>query len=80
VADDLQPRAHRRRSARFYIYVAIVVLTAVFIIQNSQEVEVKFLFSTTTIPLIFALLLTVVAGFIIGLALPRFRRGTREPD
>lgn len=74
MADETHPGAHRRRSARFYVYIAIVVVTAIFIIQNSQKVEVKFLFSTTTIPLIFALLLTVVAGFIIGLALPRFRR------
>jgi uncharacterized integral membrane protein len=35
---------------------------------------VKFFFSTTTIPLVFALLLAAVLGFIIGLALPRFRR------
>jgi uncharacterized integral membrane protein len=74
VADEMQPRAHRRRSTRFYVYVAVVVLTLIFIFQNSQEVKVKFFFSTTHIPLIFALLLAAVLGFIIGLALPRFRR------
>ena len=74
MADEIQPRAHRQRSTRFYLYVAIVVLTLIFIFQNSQEVEVKFFFSTTHIPLIFALLLAAVLGFIIGLALPRFRR------
>ena len=34
----------------------------------------KFFFSTTTIPLIFGLLLAAVLGFLIGLGLPRFRR------
>ena len=71
--DELRPRTSRR-GARFYIWVAVIVITAVFIIQNSQKVDVKFLFSTTNIPLIFALLLAAVLGFVIGLALPRFRR------
>ena len=78
MADQTQPRAHQRRSTRFYVYVAIVVLTLIFIFQNSQEVKVKFFFSTTHIPLIFALLLAAVLGFIIGLALPRFRRHEHE--
>ena len=66
--------AKKQRGARFWILVATIVIAAVFILQNSQKVEVKFFFSTTTIPLIFALLLAAVLGFIIGLALPRFRR------
>ena len=39
----------------------------------------KFFFSTTNIPLIFALLLAALLGFVIGLALPRFRRPRLEP-
>jgi uncharacterized integral membrane protein len=75
VADEL-PRtpARKQRGARFWITIAVVVVTAIFILQNSQKVQVKFFFSTTTTPLIFALLLAAVLGFIIGLALPRFRR------
>ena len=78
MADDRHPRARQRRSTRFYVYVAVVVVTLIFIFQNSQEVEVRFFFSTTHIPLIFALLLAAVLGFIIGLALPRFRRHEHE--
>ena len=70
-ADDA---AQKERGARFYVTVAAVVLAAIFILQNTQQVKVKFFFSTSTIPLIFALLLAAVLGFIIGLALPRFRR------
>ena len=36
--------------------------------------DVDFLFSSTETPLIFALLIAGVLGFIIGLVLPRFRR------
>jgi uncharacterized integral membrane protein len=74
VADDLPTTARRSRGARFYVTVAAIIVAAVFILQNSQHVDVKFFFSTTNIPLIFALLLAAVLGFIIGLALPRFRR------
>ena len=35
------------------IVVALIVLAAIFILQNTQEVKVTFFFSTTTIPLIF---------------------------
>jgi uncharacterized integral membrane protein len=51
-----------------------VVLAALPILQNSEETKVKFFFSTTEIPLIFALLLAFVLGLIVGLVLPRFRR------
>ena len=79
MADEL-PRtpARKQRGARFYIWVAVIVVTAIFILQNSQKVQVKFFFSTTTTPLIFALLLAAFLGFVIGLALPRFRRHDRD--
>ena len=59
---------------RLYVAIAAVVLAAIFILQNSEETEVKFFFSTTEIPLIFALLLAFALGLIVGLVLPRFRR------
>jgi uncharacterized integral membrane protein len=74
MADELQTTAKKERGARFYITVIAIVLAAVFILQNTQKVDVKFFFSTTNTPLIFALLLAALLGFIIGLALPRFRR------
>lgn len=59
---------------RLWVAIAAVVLAAIFILQNSQEVEVEFFFSTTTIPLIFALLLAFGLGLVVGLVAPRFRR------
>jgi len=51
------------------------LLLAILILQNSQEVEVKFIFINTTIPLIFALLIAGALGALIGWAAPRVRRG-----
>jgi uncharacterized integral membrane protein len=73
VSDERSPTRRKQRGARFYIMVAAVVLAAIFILQNSQQVKVKFFFATTHTPLIFALLLATILGFVIGLALPRFR-------
>jgi uncharacterized integral membrane protein len=59
---------------RLYVAIAAIILVAIFILQNSQEVKVEFFFSETETPLIFALLFAAILGFVIGLALPRFRR------
>jgi uncharacterized integral membrane protein len=59
---------------RLYATIAVVVLAAIFILQNTEEAEVHFFFSTTEIPLIFALLLAFGLGLVVGLVLPRFRR------
>jgi uncharacterized integral membrane protein len=59
---------------RLWGAIAVVIIAAIFIIQNSQEVKVDFIFTTTETPLVFALLFAMLLGFIIGLALPRFRR------
>lgn len=71
-----QTESHSR--VRLYIAIAAVILAAIFILQNSQEVEVKFFFSTSETPLIFALLLAAGLGFVIGLGLPRFRTPRRH--
>lgn len=73
MSDELPTTHEHRRGTRFWVTIVAIVVAAVFILQNSQHVDVKFFFSTTNIPLIFALLLAAILGFIIGLALPRFR-------
>jgi len=66
------------RGPGFWIAVVAVVVLAIFVIQNSQRVEVDFLFTTTETPLVFALLIAGVLGAIIGWAIPRIR--SRERD
>ena len=64
-----------------YALVAAGVLLAILILQNLQEVQVRFLFINTQIPLIFALLIVGALGALVGWAAPRVRRGGpgREP-
>ena len=74
MADELPTAARKERGARFYILIVAFVLAAIFILQNSQEVKVKFLFVDTTTPLIFALLIAAVLGAVIGYVGPLVRR------
>ena len=65
------------RGWRFYALIVAGVLLAVFVIQNSQSVQVEFLFTSTDTPLIFALLIAGGLGAVIGWAWPHVRRGRR---
>jgi uncharacterized integral membrane protein len=65
-----------RRDSRTRLYVGLLALLVaiIFIAQNAQKVEVDFIFTETQTPLVFALLLAALLGFVVGLVLPRFRR------
>ncbi|HSI79950.1 MAG TPA: LapA family protein [Solirubrobacterales bacterium] len=70
-------RSKAGRGPRFWIAVVAVIVLAIFVIQNSQRVEVDFLFTTTETPLVFALLIAGVLGAVIGWAVPRIRSHDR---
>jgi uncharacterized integral membrane protein len=75
--DPTRPRTDDRNFKLWAGIVALIILV-VFVVQNSQEVEVDFLFTTTTTPLIFALLVAAVLGAVVVWLLPRVRRGRRR--
>ena len=55
--------------------LVLVVLLLIFIIQNSQEVEIKFIFfGSFNTALIFALVIAALLGALIGWLAPRVRR------
>jgi uncharacterized integral membrane protein len=62
------------RGARFWLMVAAIVLGLVFIAVNFQKVTIDFVIGETNAPLVIALLISGLLGFVVGLALPRFRR------
>ena len=68
----------KKGSWRPWALGAAVLLVVILIAQNSQEVEVKFLFVNTTMPLIFALVISALLGALIGWLGPRVRRHERD--
>jgi uncharacterized integral membrane protein len=62
------------RGARFWFIVVLAVLGVVFAAVNFQKVTIDFILGEANAPLVVALLISGGIGFIVGLALPRFRR------
>jgi uncharacterized integral membrane protein len=76
MASDLPELPEKEgRGLKSYVLIVAGILLAILILQNLQEVEVKFLMVNTTIPLIFALLIVGALGALVGWATPRVRRG-----
>ena len=66
------------RSWRFYVAVVAILLFAIFVLQNSQDVEINILFVETNTPLFLAILIAGGLGTLIGWALPHVLRGRRR--
>jgi uncharacterized integral membrane protein len=62
------------RGVRFWVMIVAIVLGLVFIAVNFQKVTIDFVIAETKAPLVLALVISGLLGFIVGLALPRFRR------
>lgn len=76
-----QPGAQVRREGtnwRGWALGIAVLLLAVIVAQNSQEVDVDILFINTSAPLIVLLLIAAVLGAIIGYVAPVVRRHRRD--
>jgi uncharacterized integral membrane protein len=68
------------RGARFWLIVVLIVLAVLFCAVNFQKVTIDFVVGETKAPLIVALLISGLIGFLIGLVLPRFRDHGRDRD
>jgi uncharacterized integral membrane protein len=66
------------RGARFWLIIVLIALGILFIAVNFQKVTIDFVVGETKAPLVVALLIAGLIGFLIGLVLPRFRRQDNE--
>jgi lipopolysaccharide assembly protein A len=71
-------QAKSQRGWRFYMALVVIALALIFVIQNTEETNVSFLFAETEMPLFFALIAAIVLGALIGWLTPRVRRGGRS--
>lgn len=71
------PRA-QGRGARFWLTVVLIAIGFIFIAVNFQKVTIDFVFAEAKAPPVVALLISGGIGFLIGLALPRFRRQDKD--
>ena len=66
------------RRWRTYLAMGLALLALIFVLQNTGETSVKFLFAETEMPLFFALVIALALGAAIGWLAPRVRRGSRH--
>jgi len=55
------------KNFKVILIIAVLALSVIVALQNKQEVETKFLFTTITMPRVLLLLSTLTLGFFIGL-------------
>jgi uncharacterized integral membrane protein len=61
------------RGAKFWLMLVLLALGFIFIAVNFQKVTIDFIVGETKAPLVVALVIAGLLGFVIGLILPRFR-------
>ena len=77
MADPQQPGELGRQGTNWkgWAMLVAVVLLLIFVAQNSQEIEIDFLFFTSVSPpLVLALVFSALLGALIGWLAPRVRR------
>jgi uncharacterized integral membrane protein len=72
-------RARRNRVIKVILALAIAVLLIIFIVANSQEVEVNFVFATRRPRLIWVIFVCAVLGGVVGYLIGRPGKGDRVP-
>jgi uncharacterized integral membrane protein len=68
------------RSLKTAAYVAIAVVATIFLLRNSQSVEVDFVFTSVEVPLFLVLLATLIVGAVLALGAQglRHRKKSRQ--
>lgn len=54
------------KNIKIVLITVVVSLAVVVALQNTQQVETKFLFTSITMPRVLLLLSTLALGFVIG--------------
>jgi uncharacterized integral membrane protein len=59
-------------------YVTLAVVVTIFLLRNSQSVEVDFVFASLEVPLFLVLLAALILGAILALGVAGLRRRRRR--
>ena len=64
------------RSLKTAAYVVVAVVTTIFLLRNSQSVDVDFVVTSVSVPLFLVLLITLILGAVLALGAQglRYRR------
>ena len=68
------PETSRFSRAQIVVWAIALAFLILFIAQNFITVEIRFVVARVETRLVWALLLSALLGFVLGLLLPRLRR------
>jgi uncharacterized integral membrane protein len=75
---DTTPDATKEQKARNIAIGILVLIVVLFALLNSQTVKIKWLVTSTRMPLIVAIVLSAAVGFAVGWLLARRNSGSRQ--
>lgn len=67
------------KSAKNLVVAILLILTVIVVLQNTEAVETKLLFMTLSMPRALLLIITLIAGVVIGLVFGTKLSGSK-PD
>jgi uncharacterized integral membrane protein len=65
---------------KLFLLVAVIAYAVAFVIENHRETEVHFVFRTTTVSLIWLILLSLAIGVVGGVLLSQLYRRRRRHE
>ena len=68
-----QSKPKKRSNAKLIVAAIAAVLAILFVIVNTNQVKINFIFFKVTAPLLVALMVAMLLGFIVGLIFPKLR-------
>ena len=68
-----QSKPKKRSNAKLIVAAIAAVLAILFVIVNTNQVKINFIFFKVTAPLLVALIVAMLLGFIVGLIFPKLR-------
>jgi len=73
MSDERRPAQTRKQQVRSVVAMAAGVYVVLFAVLNTQRVTIHWVFGTSHTPLIVAIVISALLGFVLGLAVPRLR-------
>jgi uncharacterized integral membrane protein len=74
VSEKTERRIRTRQTLRVLILLILAAVLVVWALANTDDVEVDWLFDTSTVPLVIVIAVSAVVGFVLGLLAGQRRR------
>jgi len=75
---ELQENWQPKLYARLAILILLAAYVIAFVLENRKSVSMHFVFATANVSLVWLILLSLTAGFVVGILLSQLERRRRR--